>query len=342
MRELIERHGFEFVPGDEPPEAAIAPIRDRLAVAPPAEASILGNRELFARLAATAMLPHVDAACARWTPDLVLRDPCEYSAAVVAGDRSIPSAQIGISLAEVEWGSLVAASPALEEHRTELTAEIAAAPYLTRFPAVIDPSPFASTVRYRPLQATGEPLPNWWTNRSAPLVYLTLGTVFPHMTFAADVYRLLLQALEALDVRVLLTVGHAFDLDRLGAVPERAHVERWVDHDRVFAAADVVVCHGGSGTVLGAIDAGVPMVVLPFFSDQHTNAQLVERHRLGLVVERSPSANTRPLFGDDDAERLTAAVRSVLDDNGRYAGLRAGDELVEVASAATVLRQLLA
>jgi hypothetical protein len=343
LRDMVERHGLRYVGGGEPPEAAIAPIRERLPIAPPREASILGNRELFARLAAAAMLPHVEAACERWTPDLVLRDPCEYAAAVVAGDRSIRSAQIGVSLADVEWGSLGVASPALEDHRSGLTAEIAGAPYVTRFPAAIDPSPFASTLRYRRLPTNGEPLPDWWTDRSAPLIYLTLGTVFPYMTFAADTYRLMLRALEGLDVRVLLTVGPAFDVDRIGTIPTNARVEPWVDQDRVLAEAAVVICHGGSGTMLGAIDAGVPMVVLPFFSDQHTNARLIERHGLGVVVERTADAGTDVTLGEQDVDRLVAAVRTFLDDPEASAGPAGFDDGPDAApSAADVLRQLLA
>jgi UDP:flavonoid glycosyltransferase YjiC (YdhE family) len=290
------------------------------------------------------MLPHVEAVCTRWMPDLVVRDPCEYAAAVVAADRSIRSAQIGISLAEVEWGSLTVASPALEEHRSGLTAEIARAPYFTRFPAAFDPSPFTSTLRYRQPGATvAEPLPDWWSDRSAPLVYLTLGTAFPYMTFAADTYRLLLRALEGLDVRVLLTVGPAFDVDRLGTIPTNARVEPWVDQDRVLAEAAVVICHGGSGTMLGAIDAGVPMVVLPFFSDQHTNARLIERHGLGVVVERTADAGTDVTLGEQDVDRLVAAVRTFLDDPEASAGPAGFDDGPDAApSAADVLRQLLA
>jgi UDP:flavonoid glycosyltransferase YjiC (YdhE family) len=56
MGEMVERAGYPFEAGAEPPEGEVAPIRERLPVVPPFEASILGNRELFGRLATTAML----------------------------------------------------------------------------------------------------------------------------------------------------------------------------------------------------------------------------------------------------------------------------------------------
>jgi len=311
---MVGRDGFRFEAGAEPAEADIAPIRERLPTEPPDVAAVLGNRVLFAELAATAMLPHVDAACAHWNPDLLVRDPCEYAGAIVAGARSIPTAQVGISQAQVEWGSLQVAAPALEQHRAGLTAEIASAPYISRFPEVIDPSPFATTLRYRtrPIGQL-EPLPSWWPDRaSGPLVYVSFGTVLPYMSFAADAYRFALEALAGLDARVLLTVGRSFPVDRLGSLPANAHVEAWVDQDRVLREASIAVCHGGSGTLLGAIEAAVPLVVMPFFSDQRVNGRLVEQHRLGHVVASTFSAN--------DAVALAGTVEALLADANQADG----------------------
>ena len=333
LRDMVERDGFRFEAGDEPPEAAIAPIRERLPTEDPDVAAVLGNRVLFAELAATAMLPHVDAACARWSPDLVVRDPCEYAGAVVAANRSIRSAQVGISQATVEWSSLEIASPALEQHRPGLTAEIAAAPYLIRFPVLLDPSAFPATRRYRTRRSiAAEPLPDWWGERSnssdarrrVPLVYLTFGTVLPHLSFAAEAYRFALDALSSLDARVLLTVGRSFPVDRLGPLPPNAHVEPWVEQDRALRNAAVVVCHGGSGTLLGAIDAEVPLVVMPFFSDQRSNGELVDRNRLGRVVVPTASPHDQqPAFDRSDARRLADAVEELLTHADRANGFSA-------------------
>src|SRR5204863_2615850 len=102
---MVERTGFPFVAGDEPPEELIAPLREQLPVVPPAEAAVLGG-QIFGGLACDAMLPHVDRLCVDWRPDLILRDPCEYASAVVAAERSLNVAQVAISLAEVEAGAI--------------------------------------------------------------------------------------------------------------------------------------------------------------------------------------------------------------------------------------------
>jgi UDP:flavonoid glycosyltransferase YjiC (YdhE family) len=318
LTDLVERAGFPFRAGGEPREAEIAPIREQLPVAPAAEASILGNRELFGRLATRALLPVMDAACAEWRPDLVLRDPCEYASAVVAHDRSIPVAQVAISLAEAEAGSIVAAAPALEEHRSGLTAAVRATPYLTRFPASLDPSPFATTMRFREPATRAVPLPDWWPGVGGPLVYVSFGGVLGHMTRAAAAFRTALAAVAGLEARVLLTVGRAFEPAGLGPVPAHVHVERWVDQADVLARADLVVCHGGSGTIYGAVASGVPVVAVPMFADQFENARRATAAGAGLTA------------ADGDAPGIAAAIGRVLAD-AAYARA-AGSIAAEMAS----------
>ena len=175
---------------------------------------MLGNRDLFGRLAATAMLPAMEQVVAEWEPDVVLREPCEYASAVVAGRHSIRTAQVAISLAAAELGSIMAAAPALEAHRTGLVGELRGSPYLTHLPSALDPSPFPSTFRFREPEPAAVPaLPDWWNGSDAPLVSLTFGTVLGHMSMAADVYRTALRAVDGLPVRVLLTIGRKIDPD---------------------------------------------------------------------------------------------------------------------------------
>ena len=56
LRQMVESAGFPFRAGGEPSEEQVAAIRERLPVVAAAEASLLGNRELFGRLATEAML----------------------------------------------------------------------------------------------------------------------------------------------------------------------------------------------------------------------------------------------------------------------------------------------
>jgi UDP:flavonoid glycosyltransferase YjiC (YdhE family) len=328
LTRMVAEAGFRFRPGGEPSEAEIAPIRELLPVAPHHEAVVLGNRELFARLAATALLPEVARVCDEWRPDLILRDPTEYASAVVAHGRGIPTAQVALSLAEAEEGSLAAAAPALEEHRPGLTGELRATPYVTRFPASLDPSPFPVTHRYRvPPDPPAAPLPDWWGGADTPLVYVTFGTVLGHMSFAADTFRGALAALAGEDVRVLMTIGNHLDSAAVGPAPANAHVEPWIDQADVLGSAALVACHGGSGTAYGALAAGVPLVMAPVFADQFENARRISAAGAGVTVE---------------AGGLRDGVRTVLADPsyGRAAG-RIAAEMAAVPTVDAALERLL-
>lgn len=311
LSDLAATVGVPFVAGGEPDEAEVAPIRERLSTAPPAQASELGNRELFGRLAARALLPAMIDVCDRWKPDLLLRDPCEHASAAVAHRLDLRVAQVAISVAEAEWASIGVAAPALEELDPGLTAVERATPYLTRLPAVLDPSPFPDTARFHVQPSPLPALPDWWGGDPSPLVYLTFGTVLGHMTIAADVYRTTLRALEGLGVRVLLTVGRRFDPALLDPLPAGVHVERWVDQAQVLPAADLVVCHGGSGTVYGALASGVAVVVVPVFADQFENGRRVAAAGAGLVVEADDGSRSR-VADHRDVHAIREAIQTVL------------------------------
>jgi UDP:flavonoid glycosyltransferase YjiC (YdhE family) len=115
-------------------------------------------------------------------------------------------------------------------------------------------------------------------------------------------------------VRVLLTVGRKFDRSDLGPIPRRVHVESWVDQARVFEAADLVVCHGGSGTAFGALAAGLPLVVVPVFADQFENGRRVARRGAGLTLELEQEHRDGPrrVVADGDAPGIADAIDEVL------------------------------
>jgi len=93
LAETVRAAGFDHRIGADPPVAELDAIWARWAAAPPDEAAVLANREIFGRLCTAAMWPSVDAACRRWRPDLVLHDPCEFASVIAADRYGIRSAQ---------------------------------------------------------------------------------------------------------------------------------------------------------------------------------------------------------------------------------------------------------
>ena len=60
-----------------------------------------------------------------------------------------------------------------------------------------------------------------------------------------------------------MTVGPRGDSSALGPVADSVHAERFLPQHLVLPLVDVVVHHGGTGTMLGALEAGLPQLVLP-------------------------------------------------------------------------------
>jgi MGT family glycosyltransferase len=144
---------------------------------------------------------------------------------------------------------------------------------------------------------------------------VSFGSVVGELPIAVPAYRAALDAVAGLDARVLVTVGHATDMDAL-ATPANARIEAWVPQRDVLRTAAVVVAHGGSGTTFGALAAGVPLVLVPFFADQLVNASRVAATGAALVIE------------PEDASRLRAAIETVLSEPSYRRAARAiADEM---------------
>ena len=98
------------------------------------------------------------------------------------------------------------------------------------------------------------------------------------------------------------TIGRNNDPAELGPLPANVVVERYVPQADVLPFCDVAVGHGGSGSTLGALAHGLPMLLLPHGADQFENAQACAV--LGVARVLMPDALT--------AEGVASAVRALL------------------------------
>ena len=217
MAASAERTRLRYRVGDEPPRAFVDEIWKRVRAGPADAVAGLIDRELFADRCTQTMLPAARAARDAWRPDLVVREPCEYATAVVAYEGEIVQAQVGISLASLEYGVRKMVAPIVDRFAPGVAAAIGAAPYLSSFPRSLDPSDWPDTRRFRPPRPrTQHENESWWGEGADPLIYVTFGSVLGHLREAAGTYRCALDAVAGLPVRVLLTVGHATDVAQPG------------------------------------------------------------------------------------------------------------------------------
>ena len=138
-----------------------------------------------------------------------------------------------------------------------------------------------------------------------------------------------IDALSQLPVRGLVTTGPAVDPKALRP-RENVTVVAMAPHSEVLKHASVVVTHGGHGTVVRSLAAGVPLVVVPQGRDQADNAVRVESRGAGVTVKSSASAVT-----------IAAAVKRVLEEpNIGEAARRLGDAIRADAASDMLVREL--
>jgi UDP:flavonoid glycosyltransferase YjiC (YdhE family) len=95
------------------------------------------------------------------------------------------------------------------------------------------------------------------------VAYVGFGTV-PLYRDRPKLIAALVEALLGHGFTAVVTTPDAALGSQLAALdPGRVHVAEWVSLPSLIERCDLVVCHGGAGTVLGSLAAGVPLVLVP-------------------------------------------------------------------------------
>jgi UDP:flavonoid glycosyltransferase YjiC (YdhE family) len=329
VESVADRAGVAFHRVGEADPEHLSRVGEALSGKPTMERVRLATTDLFVGAHGAAALPEMVRLVGAWQPDVILRETAEVSSQLAAEAFGVPVVRIGIALATPyeDWW-LAMAADALDLLRAEVgvapdpgARRALLSPLFTQVPAVLDEhqGDLPVTVRrYRAGDDAPAPLPGWWKDAGAPLVPISFGTVVPTDGHYPGVYRAAIDAVAQLPVRVLVTIGRQADPARLGPLPANVHVERWVDQARVMPHASALVAHGGAGTTLAALAAGVPMALLPLSADQPLNARRMVELGAGLALEG----------GVADAGRLGALVAALLEDDGYRAAARGVAEAI--------------
>jgi UDP:flavonoid glycosyltransferase YjiC (YdhE family) len=241
-----------------------------------------------------------------WKPDLVVHTPLDGVGPLTAGLLSVPLVEHGLGLNGV--GRL--ALPLFEAMRpTRERHGLVSQP--TGPAAVLDPCPPSLSeddrartlrLRYVPYNGGG-PLPGWLLEPAGRRrVCVTLGSVVP-LLGGLSALAGVMEAVRDLDAEIVLALGDA-DVAALEPLPANVRSAGWVPLSALLPTCAAVVHHGGAGTTMNALVAGVPQLVLPHGADQHMNAAAVERRGVG--ISHRPDAA--------DVELLWAALRRLLHD----------------------------
>lgn len=171
------------------------------------------------------------------------------------------------------------------------------------------------------------PPPAWWTeledrDNQRPLVYVSLGSSGP-----AGALQNVLDGLADLPVDVIAsTAGRANAL----RVPPNARVADLLPGDQACAAADLVVCNGGSPGTYQALAQGKPVIGIATNMDQFLNMAAVEDAGCGRLV-RSGSAT---------AALVKRIAINILDDHSSANHAKSVAKAMSSTAASDVLAQV--
>jgi UDP:flavonoid glycosyltransferase YjiC (YdhE family) len=285
---------------------------------PPPERPDFTFPHLFGTVRAAAMQRDLEPLANDWSPELVVCDAAEFAGHLQAAALGVPSVTHS-------FGALV------PEHRVAAAAAEVAPLWLERG---LTPRPHGGAYDhlyidiYPPSLQTGErphvpatqllgpssfatagdeQLPDWIaTPAPTPLVYVTFGTVFSNNEALSNI----IEALSALPVRVVVTVGPHGDPGALGAPPANVHVARYIPQAQLLPHCALVISHAGSGTFLASLAAKIPQLCIPQAADQFINAAACVRSGSGLALQP----------GTVSVSSVRGAVERLLDDDAFRAG----------------------
>jgi len=214
-----------------------------------------------------------------WRPDVIVYEASTYAGPIVADLLGVPAVRhtYGIDFAglfrdfEADALAGLCAEFGLGEAKSLDAPSIDPCP-----PSVqIDSQAARFPMRYVPYNGPGV-LPGWLTEprrrkRVCVSWGMSSGRFDPKLVMTGKVVR----AIAGLDVDVVAAVSAA-DREKLGELPPNVRVVSGLPFHALFGQCDLVVSQGGLGTVMTAVAAGLPHLVLPQISDTMLNARMLK------------------------------------------------------------------
>jgi len=303
-RPAMEATGFRFFPAGTSMAELMPQLVPQLMALPPEQRDDWVIANTFGSVLPERLLPDLLAVCRDWQPALILRDAVEFGGCLAAEHLGLPYASVEVGVFFPAPMVARIAGPTLGRLRQDLGLppdpelamlhrylHLAFVPPSFQDPAMPHP-PTARALRTVVFDRSGdETLPAWAADLpDRPVVYATLGMAFNR---TSDLFAAILAGLRDEPGTLIVTTGRDQDPAQFGPQPPHVHIERYIPQSLLFPRCDLIVCHGGWGTVLAALSVGLPLVLLPLGADQPQNAARCGTLGVGRVVgleERTPEA----------------------------------------------------
>ncbi|MBX3026858.1 glycosyltransferase family 1 protein [bacterium] len=322
LREALTGDGAECLP-----VPGLRRYDAHLAMQPAEELGYVLEHVWYARSFGEALL----SAVADRRPDGLLVDLCLTHALVAAHRTGLPTTALGHFPYQILLGPFAPVTASRLDETNAYAAELGVAPFASH-QALVEAAALVLVPTYRSFDEVDDPAPHVvhvgpcragheaaapWQRRAPdrPLVLVGLST---SNQMQQPLLQRLCDALAPLAVEAVVTSGPAIDPQALRP-GDNTSVVRFVAHDLILPATDLLITHAGHGTALAGATYGVPMLCFPMGRDQPLIADRVARLGLGAVLppDAEVAAIRDAIAGmlADPAlrERARAYARSVAD-----------------------------
>ena len=146
------------------------------------------------------------------------------------------------------------------------------------------------------------PVPDWLNklNPNRPTLYFSMGS-----TGYARFFDQAIEIFGNTNYQCLMTTA---GLAELPSVPDNFYVVDYAPGSKLMAVSDLVVCHGGNGTIYQAMQHGVPIIGIPTMHDQEFNLDRVVDLGIGIHLSE---LNFKP-------KHLANAVEAILSNDSYH------------------------
>lgn len=255
-----------------------------------------------------------------WRPSVLVNEVAEMGGPLAAAREQVPHATVGFGApvqpevlaitAEVtreiwaSWGMKQATPGGLYDHL-----------YLDPCPPSLQPPDVSFIPNRRGMRAGTGPPPDKLSAAALTgfpdvgVIYITMGTVYGR---DAQLYREVVAGTVPAGRPVIVTTGPHVAPSEIGIGGANLLCLPFLAQAAALPRCDLVVTHGGAGSVLGALAFGVPLLILPRGADQFYNAALVARAGAGRWLDP----------GEVSADSISKAVQELLTDPAYRAAAR--------------------
>ncbi|TVZ80510.1 glycosyltransferase [Streptomyces sp. BK340] len=271
----------------------------------------------------------------QWKPDLILSEKLEFAGPIVAKALGIPSVHHRFGVDAYTDPGLAAASDSLHMSCERLG--------LDGYPEaslILDPCPPelqmpglkpGRSVRHVPFNGAGL-MPSWARRGERRRVCVSLGNQTLLLN-GVPLLRHVIEAFEGLDHLEVLVTAESRYLEAIGDVPHHVRIVEPTPLNLFLDSCDLLISHGGPGTMLTALGMGIPQLILPQWTGHFETGSRLAELGAGRTLENAADQDN-PLL-------VREAVLALLEEDGyRKAAMGLADSMKSLPTPAELVPDL--